>query len=70
MTPTTLAALLAIAACGLLATPAAAQSTPAGCTGDYVCSDPAVVISWPLDRWSTVRRANRQTAANRNSTTK
>lgn len=70
MTPTntTLAALLLVSAGGLLATPAAAQS--GGCTGDYVCSDPAVVTTWPLDRWTTVRRANRHTAATNRGTSK
>ena len=71
MTPTntTFAALLlASAGAGLLAAPAAAQS--GGCTGDYVCSDPAVVTTWPLERWTTVRRANRHTAAAKSGNSK
>ena len=31
------------------------------CTGDYVCGeDPSVVATWPLERWTTVRRADPQ----------
>jgi hypothetical protein len=59
----TTAALLLVGTGSLLAPPAAAQS--AGCTGDYVCSEPNVVATWPLDRWTTVRRENRQTAASK-----
>jgi hypothetical protein len=57
-------ATLAIAAYGLLANPAAAQSqdvAPVGCTGDYVCGDPASVVpTWPMERWDQVRRAPRK----------
>jgi hypothetical protein len=68
---TTLVTLLSIAAYTLLADPAAAQSphsssAPVGCTGDYVCGDdPSVVATWPLDRWTTVRRSDRQVATPR-----
>ncbi len=65
-TNATLAALLLVSAGGLLATPAAAQPAPVGCTGDYVCSDPDVVATWPLDRWTNVRRTHRHTAARAN----
>jgi hypothetical protein len=64
-TNTILAAFLLVSAAGFLANPAAAQSAPVGCTGDYVCSDPNVVATWPLDRWTTVRRANRRTASSK-----
>jgi len=48
MTPiTTLAALLVFQIGAFLATPAAAQN--AGCTGDFNCSEPKVVATWPLD---------------------
>lgn len=65
---TSLVTLLWIAAYTLLANPVVAQSpnpasAPVGCTGDYVCGeDPSVVATWPLDRWDTVRRADRQIA--------
>lgn len=38
--------------------PAAAQPRGAQvCGGDYVCTgDPSVVATWPLDRWTSVRR--------------
>jgi len=67
-TITSLVTLLWISAYTLLANPAVAQSpnassAPAGCTGDYVCGeDPSIVATWPLDRWTTVRRADRQIA--------
>ena len=64
---TSLVTVLWIAAYTLLANPAAGQlpanSAPVGCTGDYVCGDdPSVVATWPLDRWATVRRANKRIA--------
>jgi hypothetical protein len=65
---TSLVTLLWLAAYTLLADPAPAQSpnptsAPVGCTGDYVCGDdPSVVATWPLDRWETVRRANKRIA--------
>lgn len=66
---TSLLTVLWIAAYTLLANPAAGQSpansapAPAGCTGDYVCGDdPSVVTTWPLDRWATVRRAEKRIA--------
>jgi hypothetical protein len=65
---TSLVSVLSIAAYTLLADPAKAQplhsgSASVGCTGDYVCSDdPTVVKTWPLERWTTVRRAERQLA--------
>ncbi len=62
------AATLLIAAYSLLANPALAQShdsTSAGCTGDYVCGDPAsVVLTWPIERWDQVRRAQRKLTSN------
>jgi hypothetical protein len=54
---TSLAAFFVIQAGGFLTTPAAAE--PLDCTGDYVCTDASVVATWPLDRWTTVRRASR-----------
>lgn len=62
--------LASFALFGLAATPASAQPEPVNCTGDYVCSDPAVVATWPLDRWNHVRRAHRQTAATERRTRK
>jgi hypothetical protein len=65
---TSLVTLLWISAYTLLANPAVAQtpntsSAPTGCTGDYVCGeDPSVVATWPLERWTTVRRADRRIA--------
>ena len=66
---TSLVTVLWIAAYTLLANPAAGQSpansapAPVGCTGDYVCGDdPSVVATWPLERWATVRRANKRIA--------
>jgi hypothetical protein len=35
----------------------------AACKEDVICVDSATVHSWPLDRWTTVRRVNRQTVA-------
>jgi hypothetical protein len=62
------AMLVAVATSGLLGNPAAAQSSdpaaaPTGCAGDYVCADPSAVPSWPLDRWTLVRRVRRHAAA-------
>lgn len=60
-------ATFVIAAYALLANPAAAQSqdgAPVGCTGDYVCGDPATVVpTWPMERWDQVRRAPRKLTA-------
>ena len=65
MTPirTSLAALVLAGAAGFAATSVAAQSASAVCAGDYICIDSGVVTAWPLDRWTTVRRAGRPTAA-------
>jgi hypothetical protein len=66
---TSLVTVLWIAAYTLLANPAAGQSpvntapVPAGCTGDYVCGDdPSMVATRPLERWTTVRRADTRIA--------
>ena len=63
----TLAFLVLNIAVGLLATPAAAQqagSPPSNavCSEDVICVDSATVATWPLDRWTTVRRADRRIA--------
>ncbi len=51
---TTLAALFLVNVGSLLATPAAAQN--AGCTGDFNCSEPRVVATWPLEPLKAVRK--------------
>jgi hypothetical protein len=66
-TTTGLAALLLVAAYGLLVNPAAAQQTGsppvnAVCSDDYICVDSTVVATWPLERWTQVRRQRQQAA--------
>ena len=56
---TTLAALFVFHVGAFLATPAAAQSV--GCTGDFNCSEPRVVATWPLDRSAIAGMASGQT---------
>ena len=67
--PRTLALLVLNSAIGLWATPSAAeQATPvanAVCKEDVVCVDASTVHTWPLDRWTTVRRADRRAASAR-----
>lgn len=62
------AATLLIAAYSLLANPALAQphdSASAGCTGDYCLRRPHLgVLTWPLERWHQVRRAQRKLTTN------
>jgi hypothetical protein len=55
MTRTTLAVLFVFHVCAILTTPAAAQS--GGCTGDFNCSEPKVVATWPLDLTKAIRQA-------------
>jgi hypothetical protein len=62
----TLAVLVLNCGIGLWATPSAADAaSPAAgavCKEDVVCIDTTTVHTWPLDRWSTVRRAPSNTA--------
>lgn len=67
-TATRLAVLLLSTAASIWGTPAAAQQrdpapSVASCTGDYVCTDPSVVATWPIERWAQVRRQSTQVSA-------
>jgi hypothetical protein len=68
-TATGSAAILLVAAFSLLANPAAAEQPGAGspadavCTEDVICVDSATVRTWPLERWSQVRRQIKQETA-------
>jgi hypothetical protein len=62
------AAVLLVAAFSLLANPATAQQTGSSpsnavCIEDVICVDTTVVRTWPLERWSQVRRQTKQETA-------
>jgi hypothetical protein len=62
------AAVLLVAAFSLLANPATAQQTGSApsnavCFEDVICVDTSVVRTWPLERWSQVRRQTKQETA-------